>query len=122
MPAFAWMFERLPRVVPASWRQIERRGDGAMYVQSATRLSLIVAGEEHDGRRWLHMSMAHPDRLPTWPELVDAKEIFVGREEYAVQVIPPRSRYVNQHPFCLHLFTCVDGHPLPDFTGGRGTL
>lgn len=123
MGAFAWMFERLPRVVPASWRQIERRGDGVMYLQSLTHLSLIVSGEEHDGRRWIHLSMAHPDRMPTWPELVDAKEIFLGREEYAAQVIPPRSQYVNQHPFCLHLFAAADGPwPLPDFTGGKGTL
>jgi hypothetical protein len=28
----------------------------------------------------------------------------------------------NIHPNCLHLFCCLDGDPLPDFTGGMGTI
>lgn len=118
-----WIDELLPRIIPASWRLHQRRGDGAHYVQALTMMSVIVSGDtERDGKRWIHLSIAHPTRLPTWEELVDAKEWILGREAYAVQVIPPRERYVNQHPFCLHLWSCADGHPLPDFTRGGTSL
>lgn len=119
-----WVKEKLPLVLPATWNKLETTEDGQHYVQQFTGLSLIVSGaKELDGRRWLHVSLAHPHRLPTWEELKAVKDWIIGREEYAVQVLPPKSLYVNQHPFCLHLFACVDGSwPLPDFTQGGGTL
>jgi hypothetical protein len=118
-----WIFELLPLVLPASWTIHERKRDGIHYVQSISGLSLIVSGDtEWDGRRWIHMSIACPWRMPTWMELVAAKEMVIGRDAYAVQVIPPRNEYVNQHPYCLHLFSCIDGHPLPDFTRGGTSL
>jgi hypothetical protein len=90
------------------------------------RQSLIVSTNvEEDGRRWVHLSMASPDRLPEWRELVEAKEALLGEEWDAYQVIPRRSRYVNQHPHCLHLFACLDvpgGGVLPDFSRGGASL
>jgi hypothetical protein len=118
-----WCRERLPRVVPASWMERWCSVPGGLaYVDMGKQLSLIITGEEHDGRRWIHMSMASPSRLPTWAELVDAKEVFLGRETTAVQVIPPRSKYINLHNFCLHLYMCIDEFPLPDFTRGTKEL
>jgi hypothetical protein len=117
-----WIFDRLPTVLPPSWRVVERRLDGLKYVQAFTGLSLIISGELHDSRRWIHLSLAHKDRMPTWTELVDIKEIFIGRDDTSIQVIPPRKQYVNIHPFCLHLFTCIEGNVLPDFTYGTGHL
>ena len=52
----------------------------------------------------------------------EAKELFVGRDEFAYQVIPPRDQHVNIHPNVLHLWSCLDGSPLPDFTRGTGSL
>ena len=118
-----WMDSKLPRVIPYTWRLHTRTIDGARYVQPMTDLTVTVSGDvEHDEKKWIHLSIAHPERMPTWEEVVAAKEWIIGRDEYAVQVIPPRERYVNTHPFCLHLFSCVDGHPLPDFTRGGNTL
>jgi hypothetical protein len=118
-----WISDHLPRVLPASWRVHQRKLDGIHYAQAITGLSIIVSGDtELDGRRWIHMSVAHPERMPTWSELVAAKEFIVGRDAYAVQVIPPKREHVNIHPFCFHLFSCIDGHPLPDFTRGGSSL
>jgi hypothetical protein len=118
-----WIFDRAPIVLPLSWRIVEQRLDGMKYVQAITGVTIIVSGGvEQDGRRWIHLSLAHPSRIPTWSELVAAKEIFIGRDAHAVQVIPPRAQHVNLHPYCLHLFSCVDGHPLPDFTRGTASL
>jgi len=86
-------------------------------------MSLILSGAyEMDKKRWLHLSIARPDRLPTWDELKTAKTLFLGRETMAIQVMPPESKYVNQHPYCLHLWHCLDGDPCPDFTAGTGSI
>lgn len=44
------------------------------------------------------------DRCPTWEELCWVKDLFWGEEECVVQYHPPKSRYVNQNPFVLHLW------------------
>ncbi len=112
-----------PLVLPAFWETIDVAVDGRAYRNNLASLACIVsAGQELDGRTWIHMSLSHPSRLPTWRELVEAKELFLG-DRYAYQVLPPRDKYVNIHPHVLHLFA-VDGgeEPLPDFTQGSGSL
>lgn len=119
----AWFDEALPAIVPAGWRALDRRSDGVAYRHAIRRLLVILSAEEHDDRRWLHLSCSHAERLPKWSELVDVKELFLGVERYAYQVVPPRSRYVNIHPNVLHLFAPLDDPPpLPDFTRGSGSL
>lgn len=62
-----------------------------------------------DGRRYMHLSISHPDRYPTWEELIMVKEHFLQPEDEAVQVLPRKSEYVNVHPNCFHLWYCYDG-------------
>jgi hypothetical protein len=112
-----------PRVLPVGWCVDARKLDGYRLVNSITRMSVIASiAVELDGKRWVHVSVARPDRMPSWEDLVWVKEFVLGRESTALQVIPPRSRYVNQHPFCLHLWQCFDGDVTPDFTQGGNTL
>jgi hypothetical protein len=112
-----------PTVLPPQWRLVQRGEDGASYDCRARRLGVIVScAEELDGRQWIHLSVSHRARIPTWEELVDCKEIFLGQRE-AYQVLPPRERWVNIHPRVLHLFALHDGGTvLPDFTQGSGSL
>ncbi len=118
-----WIFDRKPKIIPPGWGMHEVREDGWHWVQMLTGLSVILSGEkEADERRWMHASVAAPTRLPTWDELRAVKEWTLGTEAKAIQVIPPRSQYVNLHPYCLHLFACIDGDGLPDFTHGSGSL
>ena len=118
------MSERIgPLILSGSWREVERRRDGSMYTNALTGQRVILSLEEHEGRKWLHCSTSFPDRLPTWPELRDAKDLFIGREVEAVQILPPEKEYVNVHPYCLHLWAHADkSRALPDFTQGGGTL
>lgn len=79
-------------------------------------LSFIVSATiEADGKRWVHLSVSHRDRIPTWAELLHVKEVVLGDERAAVQVLPRKSEYVNINPRVLHLWHCVDGDPTPDF-------
>ena len=81
-------------------------------------LSCIVS----DGLGWEHVSVVprKPNsgkllgRVPTWEEMCWVKEQFWGDDEAVMQLHPPRSEYVNQHEFCLHLWRPTDGRvPLP---------
>ena len=104
-----------PYNLPQNWRLIEQRFDGASY-RSRTKLAVIISCcIEADDKHWVHLSISHRDRLPTWSELVSAKELFLGKEALAIQVFPPRSQWVNDHPYCLHLYQCLDETPVPDF-------
>lgn len=122
-PVEPWVDDYIPSILPPTWVMIERVMDGAKYANTFLNLVVILSGRtEQDGRRWLHLSVSHRGRLPTWKELVEVKELFLGEEKYAYQIIPPRSMYVNINPNVLHLFHCVDENPLPDFTNGSGSL
>lgn len=41
---------------------------------------------------------------PTWAEMCEIKHMFFEDEEVVVQYHPPKSEYVNNHPYCLHLW------------------
>lgn len=57
-----------------------------------------------DGEGWEHVSVSLPDRCPTWAEMCFIKDTFWTREDCVIQFHPPESDYVNNHPFCLHLW------------------
>jgi hypothetical protein len=81
-----------PDQIPQNWRQTRRGIDGAHYV-SRTKLSVIISCcIEADGNHWVHLSVSRRDRLPTWQELNRVKEIFLGTESLALQVLVPRLR------------------------------
>lgn len=117
---FAWVFESLPAVLPAGWHEVERKLDGVTY-RSKWGLLVIVSGDtELDGKRWIHLSMSRANRLPSYDDMVQVKELFIGRDRTALQVFPPRHKHINIMPYCLHLWCCADGEVTPDFTrGGR---
>lgn len=113
-----------PKILPANWTPIGEFGPGGWtYVDRRRRLSVIQTLSDKndfgDGRTWLHVSIASPDRMPTYDELIELKATFVGEDRKAIMVLPPRSEHVNIHPNCLHLYCCLDGDPLPDFTTGK---
>lgn len=92
------------------------RRAGRFTLLSPDGLRVIISGSTYDdGRRWLHLSVSRSDRVPDWEDLKRVKSRFFGDETTAVQVFPPNSRWVNVHPYCLHLWRCLDGEPLPDF-------
>lgn len=113
------MKHHLIRVIPSGWNIEEKADEGVMYFNKDRGLLVIVSGDtERDGKRWIHFSASHRARIPTWEELVELKEIFLGPETLAIQVVPPRSQYVNFCAKALHLWVCLDGDPTPDFRRG----
>lgn len=112
-----------PPPAPKGWiqRQVDE-GLGASYVEPNRRLVAILSCTiENDGRAWMHFSVSHRERIPSWGELRVAKELFLGDRE-AYQVLPPKARYVSIHPHVLNLYALLDGVALPDFTRGTGGI
>jgi len=118
----AWIEERIPRIMPPNWHRLETSEDGAKWFEHSGMTVILSADTELDGRRWLHVSVARPTRLPSWDELRIVKDLFIGPDCKAIQVLPKKSEYVNIHPHVLHLWHCLDEDPLPDFTRGGSTL
>lgn len=104
------------------WRVVETRDDGLSLIHRYRRRIVVSVARELDGKRWIHASISHPNRIPDYDDLFELKEAVFGPAGKAVMVFPPRDQHVNIHPRCLYLFGCVDGDPLPDFTHGTGSL
>lgn len=68
-----------------------------------------------DGLGWEHVSISRRDRCPTWDEMCQVKALFWDEDDCVVQYHPPKSAYINNHPFCLHLWRPIDqALPMPD--------
>lgn len=85
--------------------QIQAGLDGGLWAIPAGvagNLTLVVIASW--GAGWDHVSASLPRRCPTWDEMCQIKSMFFEPEEPVMQLHPPRSRYVNNHPYCLHLW------------------
>jgi hypothetical protein len=111
----------VPPVLPVDWRKFGDFGPSGAAYQSPGGLRVIATESEHgdyaDESVWLHVSVSRANQLPSYEDLVTVKEIFIGCDAKAIMVFPPRDKHVNIHPNCLHLFSCLTGDPLPEFSG-----
>ena len=86
-------------------------------------LKVIVSIDiQADWKAWLHVSFSYSDHLPSYEDIKNVKSLFIGDDRCAYQVFPPVDEHVNIHEFCLHLYSCLDGRPLPDFRPEPGKL
>ena len=56
------------------------------------------------GGGWEHVSVSFSGRTPTWEEMCKVKDTFWNDNECVIQYHPAKSEYVNNHPYCLHLW------------------
>jgi hypothetical protein len=73
--------------------------------------SYILRALVSDGQvdSWEHVSVSLKNRCPNWEEMCFVKNLFWDEEECVVQYHPPKSQYISNHPYCLHLWRKVDG-------------
>lgn len=64
---------------------------------------------------WEHVSVSiHNSRnCPSWQMMCKVKALFWDDEATVIQLHPPQSQWVNNHPGCLHLWRCIDGREFP---------
>lgn len=89
------------------------RGAFLLYGPSGMNLVILSSGEA-DGTGWEHVSVSGKNRCPNWIEMCFVKDLFWGEDEVVMQLHPAKQDYVNQHPYCLHLWKpTADPIPLP---------
>lgn len=80
-------------------------GNGIFKVYVNGKSFRVVAS---DGGGWEHVSVSpcseKRKNCPTWDEMCAIKDMFFSEEETVIQYHPPKSDYVNMHPYCLHLW------------------
>jgi len=108
---------------PPGWVAEEHRLDGAKWINHKRKLCVIGSiGVEQDGKQWLHLSMSQARRVPNYEELTYLKRHWAGEDRKCIMVLPAKAEHVNISENVLHLWCCLDGDPLPDFTHGNKTL
>jgi hypothetical protein len=93
-----------------------------------TRVIVTVAPYADDGTNpdgapeWVHASISHHDRTPTYAELAALHAAAFGPAGRSHLVFVPEDEHINIHPHALHLWGRLDGtRLLPDF-GVHGTI
>lgn len=81
---------------------------GAFQVMGPCGASVRIIASNADypeiSQGWEHVSVSLPNRCPNWPEMCFVKDLFWTDEEAVVQFHPPKSDYVNNHAYCLHMW------------------
>lgn len=99
---------------------------GYFYIPSkgtAFGLRVIASTAQNpEAQGWDHVSVSLPNRCPTWDEMEFIKRIFFLPEEVCFQLQPAEADYINNHPYCLHIWrhaTMLVPLPPPHFVGRK---
>jgi hypothetical protein len=88
----------------ASNEAFGNNGAFSVTLKNAQKVFAIAS----DQMGWEHVSVSRTDRCLTWEEMCQVKDMFWGDDESVMQIHPPKSEYINNHQFCLHLWRPVD--------------
>lgn len=95
------------RVRSSEFRSRTGEDFGAFFVPGpcGAELKIIASsGDSSIGVEWEHVSISCRNRCPNWTEMCFVKGLFWDAEEAVMQLHPPQSKWINNHPYCLHLW------------------
>lgn len=100
----------------------EDGNNGAFIIPAGRNRPYAMAVICSDGRDWAcsgfappaweHVSVSTTIRCPTWEEMCYVKSKFWDPEDVLIQFHPAETEYVNNHPYCLHMWRPI-GITLP---------
>jgi hypothetical protein len=65
----------------------------------------VVSCVASDQQGFEHVSVTiNKKQTPSWKVMSHVKDLFWHEEDCVIQFHPPKSVYVNCHPYCLHLW------------------
>ncbi|XZW19012.1 DUF7694 domain-containing protein [Acinetobacter baumannii] len=79
--------------------------NGAFWVKTKKCVFTVIASDQGG---WEHVSVSLPTRCPTWEEMCFIKSLFWGADDCVIQYHPSEKDYVNNHPYCLHLWRPIN--------------
>lgn len=107
-----WEFLNKYRIRTGSMRSGDEDGCNGAFTFSipgeARRVFCIASdgSQENTLPRWKHVSVSFgPNKAtPSWDLMCKVKELFWEPEDVVMQLHPPRSQWISNHPGCLHLW------------------
>ena len=84
------------------------------YSVCLTDFAVVFTVEKHHDGIFGHMSVARPDRYPSWDEMMQLRAVMFDDDAEVVQLMPPCEEYVNVHNNCFHLWHRRDSRLIPD--------
>jgi hypothetical protein len=105
----------LGKPIPGDWIITQIKDNCASYRNLLSMLIVRESVHEHNGERWLHVSISHSSRMPTWGELRTVKSIWFGNNRTAYHVLPRRELYTEDKDdaYTLHIWCPLDSDPFP---------
>lgn len=100
--------EQFRVIVPHYPREAQVGNNGCYEMPSPIGSDLLLRVIASDGMGWDHVSVHCQMRCPSWEEMHYVKTLFWHDDEAVMQLHPPASEYVNNHPYCLHLWRPQD--------------
>lgn len=99
---------RLENARELEGRYASKLGDlfGAFLIEGPRKrwLKILSSGIDDTHYGWEHVSVSTENGTPSWAEMCFVKSLFWEDEECVMQLHPPKSEYVNNHPYVLHLW------------------
>lgn len=102
--------QRLPPIVEIPPKSSLAKTMGIIAEETGTPYRLLRSFRMGDATLTLtretgeyHLSIARPDRLPSWPEIAKARYSLMPKDRVCVMVLPPVEEYVNIHKFCFQI-------------------
>lgn len=111
-----WTFLNSNRVTTGYFKSDPSHGFNGMFEFSIPGEARRIRCVASDGEGWQHVSVSFgrdSKTAPSWELMCKIKDLFWEDEDQVIQFHPPKSQYVNNHPYCLHLWRCTDGRETP---------
>lgn len=97
------------RVKSGRFRSTEEYGNNGIFLVTRPKNKSLVCIAS-DGEGWEHVSVTYKylNKCPSWEAMCLIKDLFWDEDETVIQYHPPKSDYVNMHPYVLHLWKPID--------------
>lgn len=94
------------RIKSGRFRTSASDGNNGCFYVNSLKLKYMLLCIASDGMGWDHVSVSLTStrRCPTWDEMCFIKSLFWDAYDCVIQFHPPEQDYVNNHPYCLHLW------------------
>lgn len=100
---------KLEDIKKNGYLNIKREGadgfGGSFYdKKSRCNLNFIMSW----GAGYEHCSVSLPTRCPSWEQMCVMKDLFWEDDEVCMQLHPAKKDYINNHPYCLHIWRPIN--------------
>ena len=103
-----WKILNEARITPKQdkfWGTTPEDGFNGAFAIVINGMKVKIIASDQEG--WQHVSVSlhdQPNMTPSWSIMNLVKGLFWNDDEAVMQLHPPKSDYINNHPGCLHLW------------------